>query len=702
MSMQLPNDARLCNELGNRLSLDGAHEDALLAYGRAMELDPNCIDPYFNQSNCFISLARFSEALIVLDELIGFAPDFLLAHYNRGVVLQAVGRFVEAVNSYINVLRLDSGYVSAIFNMGCIQMELGDCLASLGSMDRVVSVVPDLPEAHNMRGVALLRLGAIDDARRSFDRALELRFNYEAALNNRADALVRLGRWAAALNDLNAVLKINPNRVEARYVLGRALLQGKRYDESINQLQWVFDRAPEIPLLLSEIVHAQIASCDWRGLDWNVRKLIDGINCEKIVCDPFAALGFFDEPLIQLNVVKGFFEKSFSFPGERREFDGRVNKKIKVGYYSSDFYNHATSFLMAELFERHERCRFEWYAFSMGPKIVDSMRNRLVAGFDYFIDVEGKKDVDIAAASRDLGIDIAVDLKGFTRGNRFGIFIHRCAPIQVSYLGYPGTTGAPYMDYVIADKVVIPPEMQQHFTEKVVYLPNSYQVNDGARKISERVFKKAEVGLPEEGFVFCCFNNNYKILPPVFDIWMRLLKAVPGSVLWLFQDNDSVVGNLRREAESRGVCGDRLVFAPRMPLDEHLARHRLADLFLDTLPVNAHTTASDALWAGLPLLTCAGKSFAARVAASLLHAVGLPELVTETAEDYEALALALARDPQRLQGLRQKLNEQKHTSPLFDAKRFARDIEAAYVEMHERHLKGLPPDVIEVAGLRGD
>ncbi len=346
---------------------------------------------------------------------------------------------------------------------------------------------------------------------------------------------------------------------------------------------------------------------------------------------------------------------------------------------------------MAELFEAHDASRFELYGFSFGPNKKDEMRARVSSAFDKFVDVTTKSDREVAQLSKDFGIDIAVDLKGYTQDSRTGIFAEGCAPIQVNYLGYPGTMGAEYIDYVIADNTVIPEESQAYFTEKVVYLPHSYQVNDSKRRISDRVFTKQELGLPEKGFVYCCFNNNYKILPETFDGWMRILKAVEGSVIWLFEDNSTVPENLYKEAESRGVDRGRLVFAKPMKPEEHLARYRLADLFIDTLPYNAHTTASDALWAGLPVLTCMGKSFASRVAASLLTAIRLPELISHTQEEYEAMAIELALNAEKFSEIKRKLENNRLATPLFDGKLFTRQIEAAYAEMYSRHQAELAP-----------
>jgi predicted O-linked N-acetylglucosamine transferase (SPINDLY family) len=351
---------------------------------------------------------------------------------------------------------------------------------------------------------------------------------------------------------------------------------------------------------------------------------------------------------------------------------------------------------MAELFELHDKSQFELFGFSFGATQNDEMRQRLEKSFDQFIEVGGLSDNEIAQLTRGLNIDIGIDLKGFTQHSRAGIFAYRAAPIQVNYLGYPGTMGAEYIDYLIADKTLIPSPFEQFYSEKVVYLPHSYQANDRKRVISEKQFSRLEMGLPKQGFVYCCFNNNHKILPATFKSWMRILKAVDESVLWLLQDNSWAAENLKKEAQKEGIDEKRLVFAERMSPPEHLARHRQADLFLDTFPYNAHTTASDALWVGLPVITLAGESFASRVAASLLNAIGLPELITNTSEEYEVLAIDLAMNPQKLAIIKRTLADNRLTTPLFDAPRFTKNLEAAYIKMYERYRLGLQPDNIVI------
>jgi predicted O-linked N-acetylglucosamine transferase (SPINDLY family) len=407
---------------------------------------------------------------------------------------------------------------------------------------------------------------------------------------------------------------------------------------------------------------------------------------------PFTLLAYCDDPALHRQCAETFVADRMP---ERPEPMWRGppvrHDKIRVAYLSADFHQHATAYLVAELFELHDRARFEIFGLAFDWDDGSAVRRRLVKSFDQFHDVRTRSNQEVARLLHQNEIDIAIDLKGHTGDARLGIFAYRGAPIQASYLGYPGTIGAPFIDYIVGDPVVTPLDHAPFYVEKIVQLPDCYQVNDRKRAIPDETPSRAEAGLPADGFVFCCFNNNYKITAPVFDVWMRLLQAVPGSVLWLLRDNAAAERNLRREAQARGIDPARLVFADRTDLASHLARHRRADLFLDTAPYNAHTTASDALWAGVPLITCRGNAFAGRVGASLLHAVGLGELVTDSLADYEALARRLATDKAQLAGVRQRLADNRLTCRLFDADRFRRHIEAAYSTMWEIWQRGEPP-----------
>ena len=479
-------------------------------------------------------------------------------------------------------------------------------------------------------------------------------------------------------------LAIQSDYTEAWINKGAALFELKRYEETIACYEKALAIQAQIDWVYGELVHARMKICLW-NLFQEDKKILDlQVGANQKVIQPFPLLAISDDPLLHRQASAIFAHYQYPANGALGPITKHPKeKKIRIGYFSADFHNHATGYLLAELIELHDKNQFELIGISFGPSQSDEMRQRLEKSFDQFIDASAMSDIEIAQLSRELKIDIAIDLKGFTQNCRTGIFAYRAAPIQVSYLGYPGTMAADYMDYLIADKTLIPEQSQGAYSEKIIYLPHSYQVNDRKRVISEKVFTRSELGLPEQSFVFCCFNNNFKILPATFASWMRILKAVEGSVLWLFQDNPWAVENLKREALNHGIDISRLIFAEKMPLEEHLARHRQADLFLDTFPYNAHTTASDALWAGLPVLTLMGQSFASRVAASLLTAIGLPELITTTSQEYEALAIELAKNPEKLAALKEKLAKNRLTTPLFDTPQFTKDLERAYVQMYE-------------------
>ncbi|HEY0767531.1 MAG TPA: tetratricopeptide repeat protein, partial [Steroidobacteraceae bacterium] len=514
----------------------------------------------------------------------------------------------------------------------------------------------------------LLELGRHDEALRSYDHALQLNPTLADACNNRGNALRELKRPDEALQSYERALKINPN------------------------LNWLY----------GAWLHTKLQLCDWADFESAVTDLTSRIVQGRRATRPFTVLALTDALSVQRRVAEISSDESALAVAALPPIAMRGRREIiRVGYYSADFHNHATAQLMVGLFELHDRKRFEVSAFSFGPDRHDHMTERLRSVFDRFVDVRSKSDHEVAQISRDLEIDIAVDLKGFTQDSRPGIFAHRAAPLQVNYLGYPGTMAANYIDYIVADPTVIPRHTRHHYSEKVIYLPNSYyptsyRVNDRERLTPDAEPSRAQLGLPQAGFIFCCFNSAYKIVPGTFKGWMRILKAVEGSVLWLLSDNQTAANNLRKEADKQGVSGTRVIIAAPLPLAQHLTRYRAADLFLDTLPCNAHTTASDALWAGLPVVTRAGESLAARVAASLLSAIGLPELVTSTEEQYQALAVALATDPQRMTTIKSQLKANRLTTPLFDTRLLTSHLENGYAQIYRRYHAGLSPDDVLV------
>lgn len=658
-----PNDPFILLNLGRALRGVGRDADGMACNERALTLDPDNTMALNNQGNALLDANRPAEALGYFNRVLSIEPDFASAMYNRGIAFSMLNRPEAALNSY----------------------------------DQALALRPDWPEVHQNRCIVLQGLRRYEEALAGYDRMLALRPGNAAAYSNRGNMLRDLSRYDDALADFARALAIDARYASALGNRAATLLDLHRYEEAARAYEAVLDVDPDYDYVHGYLAKAKIYCCEWNGLA-ELRTLIAGrIAAGKPTMHPFPLLPLMDDPAIQKRAAEFFAPDKFpAAPNAMWQGERYGHKKIHIAYLSGDFFNHATAYLMAELFETHDRSRFDITALSFSPGGTDEMRDRLRPVFDRFIELRPNSDLEVATLIRQLEIDVLVDLKGYTTDGRLGILGHRPAPVQVSYLGYPGTTGASYVDYVIADKVIIPDDAHIHYTEKVVTLPHSYQVNDRKRVIAPETPSRKSLGLPEHGFVFCSFNNNYKIMPDTFDIWMRLLAQIEGSVLWLLQDNDAAVRNLRREAAGRGIDPDRLVFAPRMPLPQHLARHRAADLSLDTLPCCAHTTASDSLWAGLPIVTQIGRAFAGRVAASLLHAIGLAELVAHSATEYETLALRLAQDSTALNLVRAKLEKNLTNTPLFDTNRFRRHLEAAYHTMWQRHERGEPPAAFAV------
>ncbi len=532
---------------------------------------------------------------------------------------------------------------------------------ALADLERAIALRPRFAEAHANRGNALSELRRYGQASASFARSVELDPDYAGAYCGRGTMLMDLQQYGKALADYDRAIALDPRHAFALGNRAFALRMLGRPEEACRDLTRVLELSPRHPYAEGGRLHFQLQCCDWTDLEQRIVQVRSSLRAGNEAALPFHFLGMSASPAEQLDCARVFAKaERIEAPTAAGATGTHRHDRVRVAYLSADFHEHATAYLTAELFERHDRRRFEVFGVSYGQDDGSPMRDRLRRAFDRFVDAREMNDREVAEWMRAQEIDIAVDLKGYTADARTGILMHRPAPVQVNYLGYPGTLGLPYIDYIVADAFVIPIGDERWYSERVVRLPDSYQVNDSRRAIDDHTPSRADLGLPGDGFVFCCFNNSYKILPDVFTVWMRLLASVPGSVLWLLADNEAVTRNLRREAARRGIAPERLVFAPRAKLDAHLARQRRADLFLDTLPCNAHTTASDALWAGLPVLTCAGSTFAGRVAGSLLHAAGLGTLVTHTLEDYEALALTLATTPTLLASLRAKLARERN------------------------------------------
>ena len=639
-------------------------EAAIDNFDRALELGgPAQPEVQFNRANALRALARYPAALAGYDRALALTPDHGEAHYERARVLKIMGRVDQALAAFRRAAQLKPDSFDIQNQLGVTLSEFNRADEAAASFRKALQIDPRSAPAHTNLGNALNILGKTDAALAAYDAALALRANYVDAYVNRAGTLIALGRYDSAISDLERALEF----------------------------------APHYPFLAGILQHTRMLVCDWDKAEANIAALVAGVEAGQSVTPSWPLLAMTDNLPIQRKAAEIWTRSRCPLDATLGPIPAwPKHERIRVGYYSADYYNHATAYVLTEFFELHDKSRFETYAFSYGPERDDDARRRMSKAFDHFIDARQSADRDVAAYSRQMEIDIAIDLKGFTTGSRPGIFACRAAPVQVNYMGYAGPMCADYLDYIIGDATVIPPAERQIYAEKVVTLPHSYYVNDSKRPLSATQFSRAGLGLPTAAFVFCCFNNNFKITPAVFASWMRILTRVPGSVLWLFEDNATAAANLRKEAERAGVDPARLVFAKRIPPGEHLARQRAADLLLDTLPYNAHTTGTDALFIGLPMITRPGNAFAARVAASLLRAAELPELIAASVQEYEDLAVALAQDPKRLTLLKQKLTRDPASLPLFDTALFTRSMEKAYGAMMERHWAGLPPDHIVI------
>ncbi len=700
-----PRYAIAYNNLGNARNAQGDREPAIECYRRALAIHPSLVEAHCNCGNVLLKLNRAEEALQCYEGALALKPTSVEALVGRGDALQRRGRYAEAVDSCESALRLDPRQAGALTNCASALLALRRPEEALRCAERAIAIDPDLAEAHSNLAGALRRLHRNEEALTACDRSLMLNPRSAGALSNRANVLLALSRTEEAVESCERALALEPHLIEAHDNFAGALLLQNRNEEAARAYERLLEIAPDCELALGALARARSLCCDWReeclAQEPSLReRILRGVESGQPVCHPFVFLTLSDSPALQLQCARAYVPHELrSVPSPLWRGERYRHERIRIAYLSADFHYHATGHLAAGLFEAHDRSRFEILAVSFGPDDGTALRRRLERAFDRFVDVRRLPDREIAQWLRSEEVDIAVDLKGYTRDSRTAILASRPAPIQVSYLGYPGTLGLEHIDYVLADRIVLPPEHQVHYSERVVYLPDCYQVNDSKRAISEHTPSRTEMGLPASGFVFCCFNHNYKITPEVFTIWMGLLQRIPQSVLWLLGDNADAVRHLAQEAVARGVDAERLIFAPRIPAAEHLARHRLADLFLDTLPYNAHTTTSDALAAGVPVLTCLGKAFPGRVAASLLHAIGLPDLVTYSLEEYAARALELATDPDQLGELRVRLARHRATYPLFDTERFCRHLEAAYTTMWQRNEAGLTPESFAVAPL---
>lgn len=692
---------------GTALARSGRGDEALAAYDKALSIRADLAEAWIGRGNVFYDRRRHADAFASYDRALAIAPQAAAAWLGRGNACADLERHGEALAAYDRALAIKPDLIEAMIGRANVFASLKRHDDALAIFDAALSFKADSAEAWLGRGSVFLDLRRHDDALAAYDKALSVAPDLAEAWLGRGNVFGDIKRHGEALEGYDRALSIKTDLAEAWFGRGNILADLRRHDDAFAAFDKAFTLNPDLPGVEGARLYSKLNCCDWTELEAETTRLIESIRAGKGGCQPFALLSIAASAEDQRRSADFWIERLLGL-APRKPVDAVPVQadKIRIGYLSADFRTHPVSYLAAGLFEAHDRSRFETHAFSIGPAEDSDLRARLERSFDRFTDLHGRSDDDIVGCIKAANIDVLVDLMGHTLGARLGVLAQRPAPVLAGYLGFAGTVGGGLLDYVIADASSIPAEDRKHFSEKVVWLPHCFMPHDTkgrelgrelGREFSRVGLGRREQGLPAEGFVFCGFNNAYKLNPATFQSWMRILKEVDGAVVWLSDLQDVAKSNLRKEAEASGIDSRRLVFATRVASTaEHLARHCLADLFLDTLPYNAHTTASDALWAGLPLLTLAGDAFAGRVAASLLHALGLAELITQSRQEYEERAIELARDPGRLRGLRETLERRRLTSPLFNTPLLARSLEGALETMVRRYRAGLAPDHIEV------
>jgi predicted O-linked N-acetylglucosamine transferase (SPINDLY family) len=676
----------------------GRPSEAIPLYRQAIGQDPAFVDAYHNCGIAHAALGQIGEAIECYAAALNLEPGDAGLWANRGLAWSRLGQFAKACADYRAAIDIDGDVAEFHIAHAQASEQLGDIQAALSGLARAAELSPSRADVHAEHGRLLSKAGAIAAALGSLDQAIALAKDFAPAHYLRANCLQVLGRYEEALLSADKAIAIAPDLAVAHYLRGDILWSMRRLEPALASYGRTLELDPHAEYCAGQRLHLMMQLCDWSAFDENLAALCDLVRSGARACMPFVLLALVDDDALHASCAATYLANiAPQMPAAPPQQPYPKHDRIRIGYFSADFHDHATMHLMADLFEAHDRSRFEIIGISCGAPKMDRWRKRARAAFDAFHDVHLLSDVEIARLSRDLEIDIAVDLKGFTKGHRLAIFAHRAAPVQATYLGFPGTMSTGFIDYVIADSVVIPEESRPLHHEKLVALPPTYFPHCRTRQVSDQPVARADFGLPGGAFVYCSLNQNYKITPDLFTVWMHILDAVPNSVLWLWVDAPEARSNLDAAARARGIDSDRLVYADRLAAEHHLARLPLADLFLDTRPCGAHTTATDALYMNVPVLTCPGRTFASRVGASLLTALGMPELIAETLDDYQRLAIELGTDPIKLAEIRDRLVAGKTDASLFDPERLARNFESAFEAMIARHRDGLAPDHIVLA-----
>ncbi len=712
-----PDYAQAYFNMARLLKEQKKYDEAIAYYHKASEVRPNHAQTYNSLANALFGQGKVQEALTCYRKAVEVKPDYAEAWYNMATVLHDQEKFEDALSAYQKAISVKPDYVDAYNNMGIVFCAMNRYEDALASYQKAITLMPHVAGCYNNLGATLSDLRRYDEALSAFNKALELNPRYADAYNNMGNLFKNQGKPEQALSAYRKALSLQPDYVSALNNIGLTLKELGKSEEAISCYRKVLSIKPDEPAAYSNYFYLLQKMCFWKESNALKSRLEQMTRTalgqgRKTFETPFENITYYPDPLYNFNLARTWSDAmaaAAANSGLRFSFDKRgKNDKIVVGYLSFDFRHHAVGHLIAGLFGCHDRSKFRIIAYSYGYDDGSEYRRRIAQDCDEFVDIRNLSNTEAAQRIYHDKVDILVDLMGHTGFSRMDICALRPAPVQVTWLGFPGTSGADFIDYIITDKTISPESHEPYYSEKFVYMPDTYQPNDRWQKISDKKFARSDAGLPEptpnpsqEGnaFVFCSFSQSYKIEPVMFDIWMRLLKQVEGSVLWLIESDPTTDRNLRQEAQERGVDPQRLIFAPRMAKDEHLARHQLADLVLDTMIYNGHTTTSDALYAGVPVIAMLGKHFASRVSASLLKAVGMPDLIVHSLEEYEVLALRLAQNPAALSALRERLENNRLTKPLFDTPLFVRHLESGYLQMMNIFEQGQKPEKIEISNV---
>ncbi len=643
-------DSKKLTEKALNFHKTGEIKKALFIYKKLLVKQKNNSNLLYLVGTAYLQIGEYKLAIKFLKKNIEIDQNNLGAHNNLGGALQEINKFNEAIKIYSKLLKLKPDHLEAQNNIAVCYSNLKKYEEAIKIYKNLINNNPKNYTAYNNLGNVYKEMNLEQDAIKNYQEAIKLKSDYFISYKNLADIYKRNDKYKEAIQLYSLVNKIRPGYKD----------------------------------VIFNIIHAKLMICDWSGYEKFITSIRENLNYNKII-NPFIILSLIDDAELQKKSSEIYInEKFYYLENTKKHKQQKKNLKPKIGYFSADFRNHATLHLIMDVFKNHDKSKFDFYAFSFGDDKVDKWNIEAKKYFKKFINVRHLSDIEISKLSQDIGIDIAIDLKGFTQDARPGIFFHKAAPIQVNYLGYPGTMGAKFIDYILADEIVIPKNNKIKFTEKIVYLKNCYQPNMNKREISTKIFSRDEFGLPKNDFVFCNFNSNYKITPDIFNLWINILKKVSNSVIWILASNSSVSENLKSEAKKRGVNENRIIFAKKLPINEHLKRIELADLFLDTFPYGAHTTASDAIRMGLPVITMIGESFCSRVAASILDRVSLNELIVKNKEDYMNLAINLANNKPKLKKIKNDLISLAKTSSLYDSKKFTKNLEVTYIKLLNR------------------